>query len=141
MTPAEKGAPPLRLPSPATLLAVHARLLARDGGAPGVRDEGALDAALARPLNLLAYGGVEGVDVPRLAAAVAFSLCRVRHPFVDGNKRVAFAALVVTLGLNGLELDAAEGEAAETVLRVASGAMAEAEFAAWVAARAVRPAD
>jgi len=124
------------LPSAATLPDIHARLLARDGGAPGLRDPGAVEAAIARPQHLADYA--EGSpDVPRLAAALAYAICRIRHPFVDGNKRVAFAALLVTLGLNELALDAAETEAAQVIIKVAGGEMAEAAFGEWVAAHTV----
>ena len=121
------------------LLAFHAALIEKYGGAPGVRDAGAIDAALARPLHLLAYSepGAAPPGIPQLVAALAFAICRIRHPFVDGNKRVALAALDVTLGLNGLDLDAAEGEAADAVWRAAEGELTEEEFAAWVAAHAV----
>ena len=128
-----------RLPSATAVQAMHARLIARDGGAPGLRDAGALDAALARPAQLAAYGG-EGDEVA-LAVAVAFSIVRLRHPFVDGNKRVALALLLVALGLNGWELDAPEGETAAILLDVAAGGREEAAFAAWVRARAVPAGD
>lgn len=124
-----------RLPSAVAVQAMHSRLIARDGGAPGLRDAGALDAALARPAQLAAYGGAD--DPAALAVAVAFSVVRLRHPFVDGNKRVALALLVVALGLHGWALDAAEGETAATILAVAAGTMDEAAFLAWVRAHAV----
>lgn len=134
-----KPPPGVELPDAETLLAFHAALIERYGGAPGVRDAGALDAALARPLNLLAYAepGAPPPGVPRLAAALALSICRIRHPFVDGNKRVALAALDVTLGLNGFDLDATEAEAADAVWRAAEGEMTEEAFGAWVAERVV----
>jgi death-on-curing protein len=127
----------VELPDAETLLAFHAALIERYGGAPGVRDRGALDAALARPLHLLAYAepGAAPPGVARLAAALAFAICRIRHPFVDGNKRVALAALDVTLGLNGVDLDATEAEAAEAVWRAAEGEVTEEAFAEWVAGR------
>ncbi len=124
-----------RLPSAAAVQAMHARLIARDGGAPGLRDAGALDAALARPAQLAAYG--EEADAVALAVAVAFAIVRLRHPFVDGNKRVALALLLVGLGLNGWMLDAGEGDTAALLLAVAAGECDEAAFAAWVRAHAV----
>lgn len=121
------------VPPAEALFAMHAELLALYGGSGGIRDPGALDAALARPHQLLAYGD-STASVPQLAAAVAFSICRIRHPFTDGNKRVAFAALVVSLDLNGLLLDVSETNAADIMLAVAGGDMSEDAFAAWVAA-------
>ena len=118
------------------LIQMQAQLLSLYGGAPGLRDEGALEAALARPRNLLSYGD-DDVSVPRPAAAIAYSLCRIRHPFVDGNKRIAFAALVVTLDMNGYVLDASEKQAADTVIAVASGEIGEDDFVAWVTANSV----
>jgi death on curing protein len=140
VTPPPPGAAGFELPDAETLLTFHAALIERYGGALGVRDAGALDAALARPLHLLAYAepGAAAPSVPQLAAALAFSICRIRHPFVDGNKRVALAALDVTLGLNALDLDATEAEAADAVWRVAEGVTTEEEFAAWVARHASR---
>lgn len=119
------------LPPASALLAIHDRLIDLYGGARGIRDPDALDAALARPRNLRAYGGE--ATVPQLAVALAFGICRIRHPFVDGNKRAAFAALVVTLGMNGLALDAPEAEATRIMVDVASGNISEEGFAAWVA--------
>jgi death on curing protein len=120
-------------PPAEALVDAHAILIARDGGAAGIRDEGGIAAALARAENLAAYGGE--TRITHLAAAIAFSLCRVRHPFVDGNKRIAFAALLMALDLNGLALDATEQDAFETILGVANGTIEEAAFAAWVAAK------
>lgn len=117
-------------PPAEALIDAHAILIERDGGAPGIRDEGGIAAALARAENLAAYAGE--ARITHLAAAIAFSLCRVRHPFVDGNKRVAFAALLIALDLNGLALDATEQDAFETILGVANGTIDESAFAAWV---------
>ena len=130
------GGEDFELPPAETLVAIHARLLELYGGAAGIRDEGAIGAALARPGNLLAYED-EAASVPRLAVALAFSIARIRHPFVDGNKRVAFAALVVTLELNGLALDVSETAAAQVVLDVAGGALTEEAFVTWVTANTV----
>ena len=122
-------------PPAEALIDAHVILIARDGGAPGIRDEGGVAAALARAENLAAYGGE--TRITHLAAAIAYSVCRVRHPFVDGNKRVAFAALLMALDLNGLALDATEQDAFETILDVANGTVDETAFAAWVAAKSV----
>ena len=94
--PAVQGRPYVNPPLQA-VLDLHAELLAEHGGAPGIRDLGALEASLARPYQLLAYGD-ERLTVFDLAAAVCASICR-NHPFVDGNKRAAFVALGLCLGL------------------------------------------
>lgn len=120
--------PPLQV-----IVDLHAELLEEHGGAPGLRDAGALEASVNRPLQIIAYGG-DGVTIPELAAAICVSLCR-NHPSIDGNKRAAFAALGLVLGLNGYELDAAEREAADKVLAVAAGTLDEAAFRDWVAER------
>jgi death-on-curing protein len=106
-------------------------LLAEHGGAPGLRDAGALEASLARSYQLIAYGD-DTLTIFDLAAALCASICR-NHPFVDGNKRTAFVALGITLGLNGFELDATEREAADRILTLAAGTQSETEFRNWVA--------
>src|SRR5215472_7463179 len=83
------------------ILDIHAEQLALFGGADGVRDLGLLEAALGRAPNKFAYGGN---DLAALAAAYAFGIAR-NHPFVDGNKRTAFASMIVFLGLNGIDFD------------------------------------
>jgi death-on-curing protein len=110
--------------------AVHDAQIAEHGGADGLRDEGALDSALARPVNLYAYGET---DTFRLAAAYAFGIVR-NHPFVDGNKRTAFLAAYVFLRINGQELEADEVSAATAVLALASGESGENEFCNWLPA-------
>lgn len=108
---------------------IHADLIAQHGGSTGVRDDGLIDSALARPQNKLAYG--EDVDLADLAAAYAVGLAK-NHGFIDGNKRVAFMALYVFLGLNGFVLDATEPDAVRIMTDVATGAVGESELAAWV---------
>jgi death-on-curing protein len=108
--------------------AVHDAQIAEHGGADGLRDEGALDSALARPVNLNAYGET---DVFRLAAAYAFGIVR-NHPFVDGNKRTAFLAAYVFLHINGHEIIADEVGAATAVLTLAAGEIGEDEFSDWL---------
>lgn len=107
---------------------LHDESLAEHGGAPGLRDEGLFESALARPLNLAAYGQP---DVADLAAAYGVGLAK-NHPFVDGNKRVAFLAVGLFLALNGRRLVATQAEATLTMLDVAAGALDEAGFAAWL---------
>jgi death-on-curing protein len=110
------------------LLMLHAESLARHGGSPGLRDEGLLDSALGRPLNLAIYGTP---DVAALAASYGVGLAK-NHPFVDGNKRVAFLAVGMFLRLNGYRLVASQPEATTTMLAVAAGELDEAGFADWL---------
>ncbi len=103
------------------VLRLHARLLDRFGGAPGVRDPGALDAALTRPFA--AFGGYEAFpSVPEKAAALLHGLVTA-HAFVDGNERVGLAATLVWLELNGhgLALDAEQRY--RLTMRVADGSL------------------
>lgn len=118
------------LPPIEAIIDLHGELLAEHGGAGGLRARDALEASLARASQIMAYAD-GGATLFELAAAVCVSLCR-NHPFVDGNKRTAFATLGVILGLNGCELDVTERDAAEKILAVAAGTLAETEFAAWV---------
>lgn len=110
------------------ILDVQAEQLALFGGADGVRDQGLLESALARPLNKHAYG--EG-SFAALAAAYAFGIAR-NHPFVDGNKRTAFAAIIVFLGLNGIDFVVAPAEATAVMLDLAAGAIDEETLARWI---------
>jgi death on curing protein len=115
------------------LLLLHDESLALHGGASGLRDEGLLESALARPLNLVAYGQPDHAD---LAAAYASGLAK-NHPFVDGNKRAAFLAVGLFLGLNGYRLTASQADATVTVLALAAGDMVESAFGAWVRANSL----
>ncbi len=112
------------------LLLLHDEGLVEHGGAPGLRDEGLLDSALARPLNLTAYGNPDLAD---LAAAYGVGLAK-NHAFVDGNKRVAFLAVGLFLALNGYRLRVTQADATLTVLDVASGDMDETAFSQWIRA-------
>jgi death on curing protein len=116
------------------LLMLHGESLADHGGGTGMRDEGLFDSALARPLNLLAYGSP---DYAKLAAAYGVGLAK-NHPFVDGNKRIAFIAAVLFLRLNGYRLSASQVAAADTMLAVATGEMDEATFAKWIRLHTVK---
>lgn len=107
---------------------LHDESLAEHGGRPGLRDEGLLESALARPHQLLAYGDP---DLCALAAAYAFGLAR-NHAFVDGNKRVAFLATGLFLGLNGHRLVTTQADATLTMLALAAGDLREEEFAQWL---------
>jgi death on curing protein len=113
------------------LLLLHARGLARFRGSEGLRDEGLLDSAMARPINLSLYG--ENTDKASLAASYAFGLAK-NHPFVDGNKRVAFLAAGLFLELNGWRLTATQADAISAMMALAAGQIGEGEFAAWIRA-------
>lgn len=110
------------------LLLLHGESLAEHGGGEGLRDEGLLDSALARPLNLLAYGEP---DVAALAASYAMGVAK-NHPFVDGNKRAAFLTVGMFLYLNGYRLSTTQADATVTVLALAAGDITEEQFAAWL---------
>jgi death-on-curing protein len=112
------------------LLLLHDESLAEHGGSSGLRDAGLFDSALARPLNLVAYGDPDYAD---LAAAYGVGLAK-NHPFVDGNKRVAFLSVGLFLFLNGYRLAAGQAEATVVMLDVAAGENDEADFAAWIRA-------
>ena len=129
-----EGAAEPRWLSRAQLDAIHQALLREHGGSAGVRDEGLLDSALNRARNKFAYGESE---LSVLAAAYAFGLAK-NHGFIDGNKRSAFQAMYVFLGLNGFDLDVGEPEVVDVMNRLASGKLTEAAFAVWVKAHLVR---
>ena len=112
------------------LLLLHDESLIDHGGAPGLRDEGLLDSALARPLNLAMYGSP---DIADLAASYGVALAK-NHAFVDGNKRVAFLALGLFLAVNGFRLHTNQVDATLAMLGVAAGDIDEASFAAWIRA-------
>jgi death on curing protein len=116
------------------LVLLHDESLAEHGGAPGLRDEGLLESALARPLNLAAYGSP---DIADLAAAYGLGLAK-NHAFVDGNKRAAFLAVGLFLALNGHRLIASQAEATLTMLAVAAGQMDESAFALWLRRHSVK---
>jgi death-on-curing protein len=112
----------------AIVLDVHAEQLALFGGADGVRDVGLLDSAMGRPLNKFAYGETSLAVLP---AAYAFGIAR-NHPFVDGNKRAAFASIIVFLGLNGVEFAPSPEAATAMILGLAAGEISENELAHWI---------
>lgn len=110
------------------ILAVHEEQLAEHGGATGVRDEGLMDSALARPRHLAAYGEPDHAE---LAAAYGYGLAR-NHPFIDGNKRTAFVAVELFLALNAWALTASDADCVLTLLSVAAGEIDEPGFADWI---------
>lgn len=112
------------------VLAIHRRQLAEHGGSAGIRDEGLLASALAKPKNVLAYAE-EPPDLAALAASYAFGLIR-NHPFLDGNKRTAYVACRTFLVLNGSDFQATQEEKYLTFLKLAEGKLSEAELAGWI---------
>lgn len=107
--------------------AVHDRQLAEHGGGTGLRDENALESALARPRNLAHYGNPDLAD---LAASLAFGIAR-NHPFVDGNKRTAWVAARLFLRLNDAMLEFDKADATVMMQRLAAGELSEEAVAAW----------
>jgi death-on-curing protein len=114
--------------------AVHLDQLREHGGLPGLRDEGALESALARSKQKWAYGAKP--DLALLAAAYGFGLA-TNHPYRDGNKRAAFLAMAIFLGLNGYEIEAPEAEVVTVMMGVAAGQIKERQLAEWVRAHLV----
>ena len=118
--------------SKSSLLLLHGESLSTHGGAAGLRDEGLLDSALARPLNLVAYAQIDQApDIAALAASYTSGIAQ-NHLFVDGNKRAAFLATGLFLYLNGHRLNASQADATITVLGLAAGDLSEDDFAAWL---------
>ncbi len=127
----------MRYPSLPELFRLHEHALEQSGGSAGLRDLGALESALAQPR--MTFGGVELYPtIPEKAAALCFSLVR-NHPFVDGNKRIGFAAMETFLNINGWEFNASVDDAERTILALAAGHLSREEFVQWVknACRAV----
>jgi death-on-curing protein len=111
----------------AVALAIHDRQLAEHGGGAGVRDDGLLESALARPVNQWTYGQD---DPCHLAAAYAFGVVR-NHPFVDGNKRTGWVLARLFLALNQIALTFDPADATRTMLAFAASALSEDELADW----------
>jgi death on curing protein len=110
------------------VVAIHDEQLAIHGGASGLRDEGMLESALDRPRNKWSD---EQAELVELAAAYAFAIAR-NHPFVDGNKRTSLLALYTFLGLNGIDFDVPEAEAAAMILALAAGEVDEDGLTRWI---------
>ena len=108
--------------------AIHDEQLSEHGGSSGLRDEGLLESALARPQQLAAYGQP---DAAALAASYGFGLAK-NHPFIDGNKRTAFVAVELFLALNGWDFDASDAECVMAMLQLAASECTEDQFAEWV---------
>ena len=116
-----------------TAIAIHQRQISEHGGIEGLRDEGLLASALARPQNLLAYAQPRP-DLAALAAAYAYGIAR-DHPFVDGNKRTALVAARTFLLLNGVNLEASQDEKYLTFLQLAQATVTEEQLADWIRRR------
>ena len=126
--------PPFWL-SKVAVWAIHGRLLAEHGGASGLRDESLLESALAAPVNHFEYSQA---DVFMLAATYAHALTS-NHPFVDGNKRTAFAVAGIFLELNGYRLVATEPDAVLAVLALSKGELDAEGFRDWLKISSVNP--
>ncbi len=113
----------------AAVLLLHEESIATFGGARGIRDEGLLDSALARPRNTHSYRPES--SIAELAASYAFGLAK-NHPFVDGNKRAAFLSIGVFLAINSFTLNAEQPDAIRTMLAVANGDIGEDALASWI---------
>jgi len=110
------------------VIAFHECLLAEHGGLEGIRDEGLLDSALGKPRNLFRYSKPSLFD---LAASYSFGLTK-NHPFLDGNKRIGFAAAILFLELNGFRFAATEVDVVLRTLALAAGEMTEGDYGAWL---------
>jgi death-on-curing protein len=110
------------------IVAIHDEQLAIHGGASGLRDEGMLESALDPPKNKWAY---ENAELAELAAAYAFGIAR-NHPFVDGNKRTSLLAFYTFLGVNGVDFNVSEAEAASIILSLAAGEVSEDSLTRWI---------
>src|SRR3954451_7756412 len=110
---------------------IHSEIILEHGGAPGIAAGGddLLESALARPKNRLAYE--TDSDLAALAADYLFGLVK-NHAYVDGNKRVGFAAAATFVWLNGLRMTASESEAYDAVIGTVEGSRTESELADWL---------
>jgi death-on-curing protein len=112
----------------AEVIAAHEKQLVRFGGPPGIRDQSALESALGRPINKWQY---EQADLAKCAAAYAFGIAR-NHPFVDGNKRAAFVALVAFLRLNNIDFKPDKAQALVIIQDLAAGEVDEDGLTRWI---------
>jgi death-on-curing protein len=112
------------------VVALHRRLTATTGGAIGIRDLGALEAAVAQPRATFGGSDLYPTEIEK-AAALGFSIV-LGHPFLDGNKRTGHAAMETCLVLNGYELRASVDEQERVMLDLAAGHLTREEFTAWV---------
>jgi death-on-curing protein len=118
------------------VLTIHADLLQRYGGQPGLRDRGLLESALAQPR--MTVGGKEvHKTLFEKTAAYGYHICN-NHPFIDGNKRVAFVLMDVFLQKNGWEITAAEEDAYSMMMSLASGNLSKVQLASWLKEHSAR---
>ena len=109
------------------VIAIHGRQLRRFGGAAGLRDEGLLRSAIERPLNKWH----ERAELPGLAAAYAFGLAK-DQAFVDGNRRIAFMSMMVSLRRNGVKFAPDPAQATTIIMSLAAGEVSEESLARWI---------
>lgn len=109
--------------------AIHADQLREHGGLPGIRDENALESALARPQHKWLYADER--DLATLAAAYGFALVK-SHPYRDGNKRIGFLAMATFLGINRHEINATDADVVTEMLALATGQVSEEDLADWI---------
>ncbi len=119
----------MRFLNNAMVRAIHSDLIQRYGGSYGVRDNGLMESALARPQQLAHYQ--PDATLAQLAAVLGWGLLK-NHAFIDGNKRIGLAAMVTFLKLNGYRLTCSEAEETAMTLRAAASELSEAEWIAWV---------
>ncbi len=112
----------------AEIIDLHAEQLARFGGPDGIRDHGMLESAPERPVNQWRY---DAADMAQLAAAYAFGLAR-NHPFLDGNKRIAFQAMITFLRLNNIRFAPPAAQATAIIISLAAGEVSEAGLSRWI---------
>ena len=115
--------------------AIHHEQLREHGGSSGIRDDNALESALARARQKWRYA--THADVPLLAAAYAFGLVK-NHPYRDGNKRIGFLSMVTFLGMNGYDFNATDAEVVTEILALAGGTVSEEALASWVRQHSTR---
>lgn len=119
------------------VLTIHADLLQRYGGQPGLRDRNLLESALAQP-KMTMRGKFAHKTLFDKAAAYGFHLCR-NHPFVDGNKRIAFVTMDLFLQKNGWEIVASEEDAYRTMIALASGKLSRDQLSSWLREHSTKP--
>jgi len=119
--------------------AIHNDQLREHGGLPGIRDENALESALARPQQKW-HHHEDRIDVAALAAAYAFGLVR-NHPYRDGNKRIGFLAMVTFLGVNAYDFSATDAEVVAEILALAAGTVSEKALTDWIRQRVTAVRD
>lgn len=123
----EEDSSPWHWVEPSVVFAIHDRQLAEHGGGDGIRDPGAIESALAHPVNLASYSDPDAAD---LAAAYVYSLAK-NHGFIDGNKRTAWIVARLFLADNGQRLSFDPLDAIQLMEGVADGRISETKLAEW----------